>query len=112
MPVWAYLSAVYAGLSLIKIRTFLEHQADRRAAGRTVIIEDRGPLSFLFLNNNLHAVHHAYPRIPWYRLPKLYRDNRERFAARNGGYVYRSYAEIFRKYLLRSKDPVAHPLRN
>jgi len=112
MPVWAYLLAAYAGLALIKIRTFLEHQADQRVAGRTVIIEDRGLLSFLFLNNNLHAIHHAHPRIPWYRLPKLYRDNRERFVARNGGYIYRSYAEIFRKYLLRSKDPVVHPLWN
>jgi len=112
MPAWAYLLSAYAGLSLIKIRTFLEHQAHERASGRTVIIEDRGPLAFLFLNNNLHAVHHAHPRIPWYRLPKLYRDNRTRFVTRNGGYVYRSYAQIFRKHLLRPKDPVPHPFWN
>ncbi len=110
MPVWAYLLSAYMGLSLIKIRTFLEHQAHRRAAGRTVIIEDKGALALLFLNNNLHAVHHAHPGIPWYRLPKLYRDNRTRFLERNGGYIYRSYAEIFRKHFLRSKDPVPHPL--
>ncbi len=112
MTAWAYLLSAYAGLSLIKIRTFLEHQAHERATGRTVIIEDRGPLAFLFLNNNLHAVHHAHPQIPWYRLPKLYRDNRARFVARNGGYVYRSYSQIFRKHLLRSKDPVPHPFWN
>lgn len=110
MPVWAYLLSAYSGLSLIKIRTFLEHQAHERASGRTVIVEDRGLLAFLFLNNNLHAVHHAHPKVPWYQLPKLYRDNRARFLGRNGGYVYRSYAEIFRKHLLRSKDPVPHPL--
>lgn len=112
MPVWFYLLSAYAGLSLIKIRTYLEHQAHERASGRTVIIEDRGPLAFLFLNNNLHAVHHAHPRIPWYRLPALYRANRGRFVTRNGGYVYSSYAQIFRKHLLRSKDPVPHPFWN
>ena len=109
MPVWAYLIAAYGGLSLVKIRTFLEHQAHERKTGRTAIIEDRGPLSFLFLNNNLHVVHHMHPKVPWYRLPKLYFDNRQRYLARNGGYVYRSYAQIFRRHLLRPKDPVPHP---
>ncbi|MDJ0824637.1 MAG: fatty acid desaturase [Rhodobacter sp.] len=109
MPLWAYILSAYAGLSLIKIRTFLEHQAHDRASGRTVIIEDRGPLAWLFLNNNLHVVHHMHPRVAWYRLPRLYADNKERFLERNGGYVYRSYAEIFRRYLFRRKDPVPHP---
>ena len=112
MPAWAYLLSAYIGLSLIKIRTFLEHQAHERASGRTVIIEDRGPLAFMFLNNNLHAVHHAHPRVPWYRLPKLYKDNRMRFVARNGGYVYRSYWQIFRRHLLQAKDQVPHPFWN
>ena len=110
MPVWAYLIAAYIGFALIKIRTFLEHQAHERASGRTVIIEDRGPLSYLFLNNNLHVVHHMHPRVPWYRLPKLYLANRERYIARNDGYVYRSYAQIFRRHFLRRKDQVPHPL--
>lgn len=110
MPVWAYLIAAYGGLALLKIRTFLEHQAHERARGRTVIIEDRGPLAFLFLNNNLHVVHHMHPQVPWYRLPSLYFGNREKYIARNGGYLYRSYGEIFRRYLWTRKDPVPHPL--
>lgn len=110
MPVWAYLIACYGGLSVLKIRTFLEHQAHARARGRTVIIEDRGPLAFLFLNNNLHVVHHMHPKLPWYRLPKIYFNNREKYLARNEGYRYASYAEIFRRHLLRAKDPVPHPL--
>lgn len=109
MPLWAYIIAAYIGLSLIKIRTFLEHRAHLDAQGRTVIIEDRGPLAFLFLNNNLHAVHHSHPGTPWYRLPQLYAANRAAFAEKNGGYIYRSYAQIFRHHLLRAKDPVAHP---
>ncbi len=109
LPFWAYLLACYAALSVLKIRTFLEHQAHLRARGRTVIIEDRGPLAFLFLNNNLHVVHHMHPRLPWYRLPQIYFDNRAAYLARNDGYCYRSYAEIFRHHLLRAKDPVPHP---
>jgi fatty acid desaturase len=104
-----YGLACYLGLALLKIRTFLEHQAHARARGRTVIIEDRGPLAFLFLNNNLHVVHHMHPKLPWYRLPALYRANRAKYLARNGGYRYRSYGEIFARHLLRAKDPVPHP---
>ncbi|SEO93084.1 Fatty acid desaturase [Salinihabitans flavidus] len=110
MPVWAYVVSAYAALSILKIRTFLEHQAHERASGRTVIIEDRGPLAFLFLNNNLHVVHHMHPRTPWYRLPELYRDNRARYLERNGGYSYSSYAEVFRRHFWRTKDAVPHPL--
>ena len=110
MPLWSYLLACYAALSVLRIRTFLEHQAHERASGRSVIIEDRGPLAFLFLNNNYHAVHHMHPRMPWHKLPAIYRARRERFLRMNQGYVYRSYGQVFASYLFRCKDPVAHPL--
>ncbi|MES2843620.1 MAG: fatty acid desaturase [Pseudomonadota bacterium] len=110
MPVWAYLLAAWFGHALLKIRTFLEHRAHVAARARTVVIEDRGPLALLFLNNNLHVVHHMHPDEPWYRLPALYAANRAHYLRRNEGYVYRSYAQIFRQYLLRAKDPVPHPL--
>ena len=110
MPFWAYLLACYGGLAVLKIRTFLEHQAHARASGRTAVIEDRGLLAFLFLNNNLHVVHHMHPRLPWYRLPALYRANRDRYLTRNGGYAYASYAEVARRHLWRAKEPVPHPL--
>ena len=110
LPVWGYLAACYLALSVLKIRTFLEHQAHERARGRSVIIEDRGPLAFLFLNNNLHAVHHAHPQVPWYALPRLYAAGREQWLDRNLGYRYASYGEILRRHLLRRKDPVPHPL--
>ena len=66
MPVWTYLLAAYFGYGIIKIRTFLEHRAHERCSGRTAIVEDRGFLAFLFLNNNLHVVHHMHPKVPWY----------------------------------------------
>ncbi|MBD3662494.1 fatty acid desaturase [Sulfitobacter sp. TSTF-M16] len=110
VPLWLYLLACYVALSVLKIRTFLEHQAHEHCAGRTVIIEDRGLLALLFLNNNLHVVHHMHPTVAWYRLPDLYRSQKQRFQARNDGYVYQSYSQIFRRFFLRRKDPVAHPL--
>ncbi len=110
MPLWAVLLAAYAGNALIKIRTFLEHRAHDLYRARTVVVEDRGPLAFLFLNNNYHVVHHCHPQVAWYDLPALYRSNRDHYLRRNEAYVYRSYAEIFRRYFLRAKDPVPHPI--
>lgn len=111
IPLWAYLIAAWGALSLLRIRTFLEHRAHERASGRSVIIEDRGPLALLFLNNNFHAVHHAHPNLPWYRLPGEYARRREEFLRRNGGYRYGSYREVFARHLLAPKDPVVNPLR-
>lgn len=110
MPGWAYVMAVYIGLAILKIRTYLEHRAHDLARGRTVIIAGGRVLPFLFLNNNLHAVHHAKPNLAWYRLPGLFAERREEFLRRNEGYSFTSYAEVFRRYFLRAKDPVPHPL--
>lgn len=110
MPWWAYLLSAWIGHGLLKIRTFLEHRAHEVPRARTVVVEDRGPLSILFLNNNYHVVHHMHPGVAWYRLPALYARNRSHYLRRNEGYHYDSYGEIFRRYFLRTKDPVAHPV--
>ncbi|WP_368184479.1 fatty acid desaturase [Aestuariibius sp. HNIBRBA575] len=110
LSIWAYFCAAYLGLSLLKIRTFLEHQAHEKSRARTVIIQDRGPLAFLFLNNNLHVVHHMHPRMPWYQLPDAFDRNPNRYLRINEHYSYATYAEIFRRHLFRAKDPVPHPL--
>lgn len=110
MPLLAYVVAAYGGYGLLKIRTFLEHRAHTAFRARTVIVEDRGPLALLFLNNNLHSVHHMHPAVPWYDLPRLYAAKRDHYQRRNETYVFASYGEIFRKFLLTAKDPVPHPL--
>lgn len=110
MPVWAYVLAAYIGISIIKIRTFLEHRAYEQVNGRVVVIEDQGWLAFMFLNNNFHLVHHLHPGVPWYDLPQMYFANSEHYLQQNDGYRYKSYAEVFRRYLLRAKDQVPHPL--
>jgi fatty acid desaturase len=110
LPVWAFLLGTYGAISILKIRTFLEHQAHEKCRARTVIIEDRGVLALLFLNNNFHVVHHMHPRVPWYRLPGVYTANRARYLETNDGYRYRSYWDVIARYFFRAKDPVAHPL--
>lgn len=110
MPIWAYVIAAYFGYGILKIRTFLEHRAHDTFRARTVIVEDKGPLAFLFLNNNLHVVHHCHPNVAWYELPALYAKNSGHYQRRNESYVYSSYAEIFRRYFVKAKDPVPHPI--
>lgn len=110
MPLWAYAIAAYAAQSILKIRTFLEHQAHEKSRARTVVIEDNGPLSILFLNNNFHIVHHLHPKVPWYELPALYRSNAQRYLALNEDYRFPSYFSIFRAFLFKAKDTVVHPI--
>ncbi len=109
MPWWLYGVCAYLAMSVLKIRTYLEHCAFETVTHRTAIVEDRGLLSLLFLNNNLHAVHHRRPGMPWYELPRHYRQHRATYVKSNNGYVLPSYRFVIRQYLLRCKDPVAHP---
>jgi len=109
-PLWGYVLAAYGGLALLKIRTFAEHRAHKDVLARTVVIEDRGFLAFLFLNNNFHSVHHMHPHISWYALPGLYRAQKDKFMQRNQGYIYKSYRQVFARYFWQGKEPVPHPL--
>ena len=110
VPFWVFLVASYLALGILKIRTFAEHRAHEKARARSIIVQRRGLLSFLFLNNSFHAVHHAHPHVAWYDLPSLYWSKREYFEAKNEGYVVSSYMELVWMYFLRMKDPVPHPL--
>lgn len=110
MPLWACLLAAYLGQALLKIRTYLEHRAHLAFRARTVVVEDRGPLALLFLNNNFHVVHHMHPSVPWYRLPALYAARRAHYLRRSEAYVFASYAEVFQRYFTKAKDPVPHPV--
>ncbi len=109
IPVWLYaLTSAWIGLGLIAVRSYCEHQWSEDPNGRTIIVE-RSVLAPLFLYNNLHFVHHKLPRLPWYRLPAIYRAARADWQRMNGGYVFSSYFAILRAYALRMKEPVAHP---
>jgi fatty acid desaturase len=97
-------------MSLIGIRSYCEHQWHDAPGHRTVIVE-RSWLGLLFLHNNLHAVHHGRPGLPWYQLPRAYEAERDYWHDVNGGYVYRGYHAIAWQYLFRHKEPLVHPGR-
>ncbi len=110
IPLWLYLLVpVWFGQSLIAIRTFAEHQWSENPEGRTIIVE-RTPLSFLFLNNNLHFVHHKSPTVAWYKLPVLFRERRDEWVRMNNGYVFPNYFALLKSYAFRAKEPVVHPV--
>lgn len=108
MPLWLYGLLAYASLSILAIRSFCEHQWSEHPDGRTVIIE-KSLLGVLFLNNNLHLVHHKRPTAPWYHLPRLYREHRDDWQRMNDGYVFRNYLDVIKAFGVRGKEPVVHP---
>ena len=108
-PLVYLFGVAYPAYSLLLIRTFAEHQAERAVPERTAIIESSGPMALLFLNNNLHAAHHERPSIAWYRLPAYWRAHRERILDENGGVAYHGYREVFARFLLRRRDQIPHP---
>jgi len=110
IPFWEYLLFfVYPGLSLTLLRSFVEHQARVNVSERSIIVEAGPFFSLLYLNNNLHLVHHRIPGLPWYRIPSVYRAQREDLLQDNGHYLMRGYGEIIARYLLWPKEQVMHP---
>lgn len=107
LPVGTYLLVfVYPGTALSLLRSFAEHKADTDPKSRAAIVERPGIFGLLFLNNNLHAVHHAHPELAWYSLPAHFRQNRAVYAAAPH---YRGYGEIARRFAFDPQDDVVHP---
>ena len=80
-PLAYVLCIAYPAASLGLVRSFAEHRYARTFRERTVNVESRSALSLLFLNNNLHAVHHRDPSLPWFEIPERYRRDRTRAIA-------------------------------
>ncbi len=111
IPIGEYvLLFAYPGLSLTLLRSFAEHRAKQPVAGRTAITEAGPVMSLLYLNNNLHALHHAEPGLAWHRRPRRYREREDDILAANGRYRFKGYGELFRRYLLVRMEPAVHPL--
>lgn len=109
-PLIYVMAVVYPAMALTLLRSFAEHRAAPGVPERIAVVEGGGPFGLLFLHNNLHAVHHAWPRLPWYRIPAIYRQHRAALVAANGGLLYRGYGEVAWRYLLAPHDAVLHPL--
>ncbi|WP_085122502.1 fatty acid desaturase [Tistlia consotensis] len=110
MSLGAYLGFfALPGIALSLVRSFLEHRAVPNVRERTAIVEAAWPWALLFLNNNLHAVHHERPGLPWYRIPAAYRAERARYLTDNGSYLFRGYGEVIARFGLHQKERPLHP---
>jgi len=110
MPWWQYvLFIAWPAFGLGWVRSFAEHRYGHRPGERTAITESNLFWSMLFLYNNLHAVHHVFPKMPWWQIPGYWRANREQILAHNGSLYFRGYGEIGRKWLLKPIFTPAHP---
>jgi len=105
VPPWAYvLLFVYPGVAITLLRSFAEHIAAADPRRRTVTVEAAPFWCLIFLNNNLHTLHHARPQVPWYALPAIYRR------LPPPALRYRGYGEIAQRFLLRPIHAPVHPL--
>jgi fatty acid desaturase len=109
-PWWQYVLLVaYPGMSLGLLRAFYEHRAAVEPAERTASVESNFVFGMLFLYNNLHVVHHRQPAMPWYDIPRFYRENKDELLRANGRFVYSGYGVLARKFLLVPVFKPVHP---
>lgn len=109
MSLWVYLFCVaWPGAALISLRSYYEHRPAQSNEESTAIVETNVVLSFLFLHNNLHIVHHTLPGVPWYAIPRVYREKKAHWQRLNGAYWFSGYHEIGRRYGLSVKDELIH----
>ncbi len=112
VPLWEYaLCFVYPGTALTLVRSLAEHRAADRPEDRTAVVEGAGLLGLLFLNNNLHVLHHERPWVAWYALPAEWRESRARLLEGRFGPVYQGYRDVAARYAWRPQHPGPHPLR-
>ena len=99
----------WPGTGLALIRSFAEHRASPDVAARSAVVESGPVMSFLYLYNNLHALHHAEPALAWHQRPARYHALRAETLRGNRYNYVSSYASLFRNNLLEARQPLLHP---
>lgn len=111
IPLVVYLTgAILPGFGLILVRSFAEHKALPECEERTAIVEHASFFGPLFLYNNLHALHHAEPMLPWYHYRARFSERRAELLNANGVLWYRDYWQLFKRYSLRPQDVWIDPI--
>ena len=108
-PLLYLFGIAYPALSVAMLRSFFEHRPAALPAHRVVINDAALPWRLLYLNNNYHAVHHDHPGVAWYRIPALYRNDRDGFLLRNNRFHVPGYCHLLWKYGLKPVDSPMHP---
>ena len=110
LSVWMYVFLfAYPGLSLTLLRSYAEHHPSPDTARRTALVVGSPLSGLLYLNNNLHAVHHSHPGLPWYAIPGEFCARRDAYRSQTGGKVYPGYTTILRRFLFQTRDHPVHP---
>jgi fatty acid desaturase len=110
IPPLVYVAAVvYPSISLSLLRSFAEHHAASEPHHRTAVVNAHPFWALLFLNNQLHFVHHARPDLAWYQLPRAWRELAASVDIAPGLLFLGGYAEVVRRYLFRPFITVEHP---
>jgi len=114
VPLFVYIGlVVYPSAALTQLRSFAEHRANADPTLRTAVVEANPLWALIFLNNNLHIAHHAQPKLPWYELPRVWRQMRTSMTGARAivaGLVFQSgYLGVIRAYFLRPFITVKHP---
>lgn len=104
--IFLYVALVaYPAISLLMLRAYSEHLPEENIEQRSAIIKSNRLMQLLYLNNNLHRVHHDYPEVAWYKLPELYRREYQQHTI----HVYKGYTELFKRYGFKQRFRVEHP---
>jgi len=110
IPLSLYLLAVvYPSVSLSLLRSFVEHRAAPEPSHRTAIVETHPFWALLFLNNQLHQMHHARPDLPWYDLPLAWHEAALAADLGDGMHFPGGYSEVACRYLFRPFIAAEHP---
>lgn len=107
--VYYILMIAYLSLGLAMLRSFYEHRPALLPQDRIVINEASWFWRLLYLNNNFHSVHHAYPSLPWYAIDQVYFENKAAWQQVNHGFLLDGYTKFLFQHFIR---PVDHPEHN
>jgi fatty acid desaturase len=91
------------------VRSFYEHRPADIPQHRSALNEAGWPWRWLFLNLNYHLVHHDLPALPWYHLPRAYRQRREDWRRRSGNFLIQGYGQLWGRHALNPIDSPLYP---
>ena len=93
----------------ILLRSYAEHRAAGDGPERNAFVEAGPLMSLLYLNNNLHGLHHERPQVAWYALPPQFRAERERLLDQSGNFHFDSYWSVIRRCAFSPGTGPVHP---
>lgn len=99
----------YPALILGMFRSFYEHRPTALPAHRIAINDAAWPWRLLYLNNNFHSVHHDYPSLPWYKIPAVFKKDRQGYLMRNGNFMVPGYLYLLWHFGFKPVDSPLHP---